>query len=305
MNDPQFDVGEKPEGSAPPQDTAYYVEPPKQGRGCLFYGCLAAVVAGLIGAVLVGGALYMGWYYYTRLVDEYTATEPLQLPAVEATEEQVADVEARWKAFKDALDKGEETEIVLSQDDVNILASREPQLKDHVYFTLEDDKAKVELSYDLSKTGLPRTRGRFLNAKGTITAEVNESGRMDVRLFDIEVGGKTLPPDLAKGIGAENLADEFVDNPENREFMEKIERVEVKESKVYIKTRGKSEASKADAAEEPAGDEPAAKAKEPSEPEGKQSTEPTPEPKTPAEVPKEAPAKEEGAPPPVAEQPAA
>ncbi|MGE3821518.1 MAG: hypothetical protein AB7I30_19070 [Isosphaeraceae bacterium] len=288
MDHPQFDVGQKPGPFEQPPENAYYVEPPPKGRGCLFYGCLAAGVAGLLGLVVIGGTAYMAWYYYSRLVDEYTASAPMDLPKVEATEERVADVETRWNTFKDALDKGEEAEIILDQDDVNILASREPDLKDHVYFTLEDDKAKVELSFDLSKTNLPRTKGRFFNAKATVTAEVNQSGRMDVRLLDIEVAGKPLPEEVSKGIGAENLADSVVKNRDNREFMDKIERVEVKDSKVYIKTRALPKPT--EKGKESPGDEPAPETKEATEPAKdapKADEPPPPATETPAEPAKE------------------
>jgi hypothetical protein len=240
MNDPQFDIGEKPYAPGP----GYYAEPPVKTRGCFFYGCIAAIVVSVLGLLLVAAGLVTLWYFANKYIQEYTSTTPVTLPKVTLPDEKQRELEDRWEAFRKAVDEGKEAEIVLTADEVNALMAREPNLKGKVYVTIKDDQVTAQISLPLDALGL---RGRYLNGSGTVTAEA-EDGELDVRLRDLEVKGKRLPPQLKAQIGGENLAKEYVKNPDNREMIRKFQSIRVKDDKVYIKARDRSKSpDKADA----------------------------------------------------------
>ena len=63
------------------------MEPKRQPRGCLFYGCLTAGIVGLLALVFIGLAVLSMYRAYSQLVAQYTSTAPMELPRVELPKE--------------------------------------------------------------------------------------------------------------------------------------------------------------------------------------------------------------------------
>ena len=79
-NDPEF-------YQAPKFTPEQYQAPPRQ-RGCFFYGCIIAIVLAVLMAILLAVLAFVAYRFFGRMVDEYTATAPEQLPTVEMPAEQ-------------------------------------------------------------------------------------------------------------------------------------------------------------------------------------------------------------------------
>ncbi|MFO0954629.1 MAG: hypothetical protein U0835_26395 [Isosphaeraceae bacterium] len=276
MTEPLFDETGRPLKSDPTggefAQPGYYVEPPKKQRGCFFYGCLfASIGAGLMFLVVVA-IIATGVYFGNQLLNEYTSTTPAQIPVVNLSDDQKKAVKDRWEAFRKAIDEGKAAEIVLTAEDINALIEEEPQLKGKVYIKLKDDKATGEISMPFD---VPLKGRRFFNGTATITA-VLADGDLDVRLQELEVNGKKLPPEMKAQFGSENVAKDFNRNPENAKMIRQFESVKIADSKVFIKAKARDASAAADkeepkaksadeASKEPA-PEPAKKAEPPAKP---------------------------------------
>ena len=261
MDYPQFDVGNKPFDTAHNPDGFGPETPPAKQRGCFFYGCIIALVLGVLGLILAGVLAFTAYRFLNGVINDYTSTAPVPLPKVEMPAEDHKALDERWAAFRAAQEKNEAAEIVLNADEINTLLSENEQVRDKVHVSIDDDKVSAQISYPLSETGIPGTRGRFLNGRATAKVRLID-GELDVRIQDLEVNGKVMPSNLKSQFAGENVAKEFNKNPENRKTFERLESLVVKDGKVIMKARsGKGEDEKPEARpkdDEPDGDGPAA-----------------------------------------------
>ena len=77
--------------------------------------------------ILVAVGIYIVYRFLNRLVDEYTATAPRELPKVEMPAEQRQALKDRVEAFRKAVEEGTPTEpLVLTSDDLNALIEEKP-----------------------------------------------------------------------------------------------------------------------------------------------------------------------------------
>ena len=144
-------------------------EPPKPGHGCFYYGCITAIVLAVLMVVAIAISGYFGYQAYLKVVKQYTSPTPMTLPKVEMSKEDREALRGRIEAFKKALDQGEETEpLVLSGDELNVWLAEETEVADRVYFLLEGDKLKGQVSIPLDELGLPRPQRPLPEWEGRI-----------------------------------------------------------------------------------------------------------------------------------------
>lgn len=211
-------------------------EPTKKRSGCWFYGCLFALVSGLIAAVGLGVGAFMLYRAWAQYVEEYTAVAPVALPKAEITEEERRSAVERASKFRDALKAKARTEpLVLSGDDLNALIQETPELKDHVYATIEDDtiKARVSLPIDLFfDAGL--TRGRYLNGEAELRPSIRQ-GKLKLAVESISMDGKPLPDAVRDFFARPNVAVKLGDDSES--LIHEIESFEIKGGRIVITPR--------------------------------------------------------------------
>src|SRR5262249_29844961 len=99
MDQPYYEVGEKPgEPATAPAGGGYYEEP-RKSRGCFFYGCITVLVLGVIGLLLVVAAVVTLGYFANQLVNQWTDTNPVPIPQVNLPDDQRKELVDRWEAF--------------------------------------------------------------------------------------------------------------------------------------------------------------------------------------------------------------
>src|ERR1035441_2845924 len=129
----------------------------KPRRGCVFYGC----ITGLVLLVLVLGGLMVGLHYVRKMVNQYTETGPMELPALQMSQGEIDKVKQRFEVFQKAVREQRPTEpLELSADDINALIASGPDrqaLKAKFYVSLDGDKLKGEGSVPLQQIGVDRT----------------------------------------------------------------------------------------------------------------------------------------------------
>lgn len=209
--------------------------PPKQ-RGCLFYGCLVLAVAGLLAIALGVAGYFFAKRTANRWINEYTSSTPVLIEKVEYSEAQMEALRGRLSEFKKALDSGKESaELVLTADDLNALISQEPKLRGKLFVRIEDDRLKGEISMPLQDMGPLKLNGRYLNGVAVFRAML-AAGVLDVRLDDVKVKDKPLPPIIMKELKSRNLAQEFQTDPRTAADIAKFESIQITNGAVHLRS---------------------------------------------------------------------
>jgi hypothetical protein len=227
-------------------------EPPREGHGCFFYGCIIAIVLAVLALIALGVGGYLTYRAYLKFVDQYTSATPMTLPKVEMPEEERKALQERFDVFKKAIDEGQDAEpLVLTGDELNVLLANASGVKDRVYFIVEGDKLKGEVSLPLDALGLPGVQGRYFNGKATFLASL-KGGQLVVNVDSAELNGQPLSEQIMTGLRTTNLAQDAARQPENAAFLNKLESIEIKDGKITVKARPKENRS----SEEPKKEEP-------------------------------------------------
>jgi hypothetical protein len=227
----------------PSYDAGAYAEPPRKEHGCFFYGCIAASVLAilLLIALVVGG--YLFYQGMLKIINQYTSPTPVELPKVEMPQEDREALHKRFDAFKEAVDKGEDTApLVLSGDELNVLLADNAAVAGKVYFIIEGDKLKGQVSLPLDALRLPGVKGRYFNGKATFLASLTE-GHLIVMVDSAEVNGQPISDQVMAGLRNKNLAEDVAKDPDNAKLLSKLESLEIKDGKITIKAKPKEERS--------------------------------------------------------------
>jgi hypothetical protein len=296
LNDPigpeKYDAYQEPQYASPPE---------KKGPGCLFWGCL---ISGILFVVFIILMVALVFFVRGKIVDvmrEYTEPTPAELPEIQLADAERQAVVDRWEEFRTALDQGQEAELSLTSEEFNVVAQQVvPEAADHAFFTVEGDQLLGQVSVPVEQfgqklLGTDQLDGRFFNASGTFDVFLR-NGLLVLQLQDAEVKGEPVPDEAMQQIRTQNLAENLANDPEKRDLFSKFQRIEVKDGKIIMTSKGiapaeadaEGSAVEPDAVEAEASSEPEAPAAEPEAPAA--------EPEAPAtETPEEAPGADEPA----------
>jgi hypothetical protein len=184
--------------------------------------------------VLVG---FVATYLTVRSFREnYTSTEALELPRVEASQSEIDAVLARVREFGEALDRNESpAPLSLSQQDLNILIQHHPELRDFsevVYVTLENDQLNGQMSVPLSE--IPGFGGRYFNGQATFDVAFRND-QLEIYVDSATIGDRSVPESFMETVRSENLAADFQrDVPESRDHLRKIESIAIRDGQVVL-----------------------------------------------------------------------
>lgn len=229
----------------PPPIPSYDLPPQRPPRGCMFYGCITAVVLALVLGV---GGFFAVRHWMGKLVEvvlEKTETAPMELPKSDMPPAEFAQLEGRVREFMAAANARRQTEpLVLDSDDLNALIDRDPDwapMRDRVHLTLVGDRIEAEISLPLGEflEGIPGTselKGRYLNGTATLSVSLVDSV-LDVMVHDAQVKGEDLPPEVMAGLSSRNLVEDFQGDADIQKLKNWIESIEVAGGKLTIGAR--------------------------------------------------------------------
>ena len=83
-----------------PESATEPSQPAGSNMGCYLWGCLGVVAFMILLALCSGVGLY---YFVSGQVEKYTSTESAELPSVEFSEEQLAELHARIDSFRKSI----------------------------------------------------------------------------------------------------------------------------------------------------------------------------------------------------------
>jgi hypothetical protein len=210
----------------------------KPRRGCFFYGCITSLVL----LVLLLGALLLGLHYVKKLVNRFTDTQPMALPALQMSQPEIEKVKERFEAFRAAVRERRPTQpLVLTADEINALIASGPEQqawKGKFYVRLEGNQLKSEVSLPLQDVGLRMLKGRYLNGSATFDLAFR-NGVPFVLAQSILVKGQPLPELYMREIRKENLAAGLVNEPGAVAVLQGLQDIQVKDGKLVIEPKEK------------------------------------------------------------------
>ena len=205
----------------------------KPRRGCFFYGCITSLVL----LALVLGGLMVGLHYVRKMVNQFTESQPMELPTVQMAPGEIDKLKQRVEAFQKAVKEQRPAEpIVLAADDINALIASAPELhafKGKFYVSLEGDQLRSQVSMPLKDVGLSMFKGRYLNGSATFTLSFH-NGTLAVSPQTIIVKGKPVPEPYMQGIRMQNLAAGITNEPKAVALLQGLEGIQVKDGKLGV-----------------------------------------------------------------------
>jgi hypothetical protein len=230
-NDPEF--------QETPKFSPEQYEAPRPERGCFFYGCIIAGVLAVLMAIFLGILAFVAYRFFNRMIDEYTGTEPIALPALKMSDEKRDEVKNRWDSFRKAVNAGTASEpLVLTSDDLNALIEQNPELKGKIYVSVEGDEVKGKVSFPLGEF-MPYLKGRYLNGEADLKASLFD-GELIVHLDGLEVNGKKVSEEFMRELRKQNVAKDAAKDKDFSAVLRKLESFEIKDGKIVLKVRAKS-----------------------------------------------------------------
>jgi hypothetical protein len=211
--------------------------PPRQSSNwsCCLWGCLVAFIIGILIVLALGLGLRSCAIDFR---EQYTDTAPTALPVVDIDPERLDGLLDQVDTFMQRVqDDQPAPPLELTQDEINALIQNHPDwegIRDKVYVTIEDDVITGEVSIPLD--WVPLMRGRYFN--GSVTLDVSlENGRLEVYVDSASVRGEPVPDQVLTGLANQNLAKDIQTDPDMRETLRKLERIQVRNGKVLVTPR--------------------------------------------------------------------
>lgn len=211
--------------------------PQKKWNTCLI-GCVGAV---LVLAAVTAVMAFVAHSMLTHFRDLITDTEPMPLEAVVATPEETAEVMDRVNDFLATAGQVDgPRQIELSGRDINIYLRNHPDyawLGECAYISMDGDQLSGEVCVPLS--WIPGAKGRYLNGTATFAVAAN-NGALDLRVRNLEVKGTPVPSMALENINRELQTDTAHQDPELKEALMHVDRIEIVDGKMIITLKGES-----------------------------------------------------------------
>jgi hypothetical protein len=166
---------------------------PKKGCGCCGAGCVTVIV---VAALLLLGASFGAWHYYSKSIDTYTSAIPATIRVAPPTATQYSAANAALERLRNAIASGQEATVEFTAADLNALIARDPDfawMRGKFRIAIDDSIMTLDLSVPLGAVRLlPKLRNRWFN--GTIRFSFDyDRGEFSFDPKSAEAGGQPLP----------------------------------------------------------------------------------------------------------------
>ena len=232
---------EREPDSQPEPETATSNDPKQQerddpryspGAGCIIMMLAFALFSGIIVYAISAGIRQ------DRDIAKFTTDQPLDLPDEPGTPEEVAVTRAKLDAFQKAVADRVPTTLELTVADLNILVRNETaliEIRDMIYFEeITPEKITARVSMPMNRLAFWKAK-RYLNGNFVMAVEASP-GQLFLRLRDITVPGKEIPPGFIERIGQDDLLNPYK-NEDNEDLYATIQSAKMNQGSVTIESQ--------------------------------------------------------------------
>lgn len=216
-------------GPGPQSSSDNPLAPQKKRRGCLFYGCLTAVIVVLLALVAL---YYVASRSIRHVVETYGSKTALDISTAKLSIGDYQDLIVRLRAFKDQLRAGTSKEpLSISAKDLNAVLQHDPRFEGiPAAASLESGNIIVKGSLPLHPFGY---KDLYLNGVVRIAAGP-ESSPPQLRVEEIRVGDKAMPQQVIDHIAKEDLTKDFSNDPELRDLWPLLGKLEITSDSILL-----------------------------------------------------------------------
>ncbi len=213
----------------------------KQGRGCMFYGCMVGLI---VLATILLTALGTSWWIH-RTINARALTPVTLNPREQAELDNKLEVvgqarEIRLRVAEEPEARPREIDpdfvrrpITLTDREINALIAEHTDLGDRVRVSLHPDEVIAQANIPIER-GVPFLGGRTIRTKVSLHVEAR-GGNLVLAIRNVSVGGFPLPNAWMGGLIGKNLIQtEFFDDPVMKAFVEGIEEFRIDSGSLYF-----------------------------------------------------------------------
>jgi hypothetical protein len=202
-------------------------------RGCLFYTGIAIVMSMVILII----ASYLGYRYAKGLITRFTDTQPMAVPSVQISPEEMTRLKDRIASFSESVEQGKASEpLTVTATEANALIQASPELvtvHGKMFFELEGSNVVAQLSIPAEDLGFKPLQGRYINATGNFTVGFS-NGVLNVNARSLIVKGKPFPDTFMGRVLPQNFAYRLNNDPKGQAVLKKLKDIQIKDGKIVI-----------------------------------------------------------------------
>jgi len=223
--------------------------PPTQssGAGCFARGCLIAVVALVVFAVLLGVG---GTILYRRAVVHFTAAQAVEVPVAVISNEQYQTARGNLDRLRNAIGANREETIVFGATDLNAIVAHEQEFsgaRGRVRFGIADSNMTVDLSVPLESIRLAGFSHRWFNGSVRFSFAY-ENEQFDFAPLAVQAGTWSVPEWLLTSEFSSSFSrtfsqrfhDEMQAKPQGREVWNHLKSIRLQDDKLVVTTQPSS-----------------------------------------------------------------
>jgi hypothetical protein len=217
----------------------------KQGRGCLFYGCLTTVIV-FIGVL---GGIYFGTRQAVKYaVQAFTTNAPGPVPTLDLSPGDRESITRALEPRAEAALRGPDpAPLILNEKELNLLLAQSSDLSpftNQFYLRPMGTQLQAHVSLPLDQFKLWKTftrrlrakdlEGRYFNGVAIVQPGIT-NGALTLTIQDLMVNGRSLPGDFTGRLKDFDLAAGVRENPQSQSILNRIQSAEVRDSLLHLR----------------------------------------------------------------------
>ena len=213
----------------------------KGGCACCAMGCTTMFVVALVGLAMIVGICVWG---FGKLVNEYTATEPIAIQTT-ASEAEFTSANAKLDSVRAAAHDKKSVTVEFTAAEINALIARHPDFADmrgKFRVALANSLMTLDMSVPLREIHLPRIRDRWLNGTARFGMIYHE-GNFSFSLRSLTASGHDLSMSFMQSFSTafnerfnEGFNKSRNENERSNDFWESVKTLAVIDDKLVLTT---------------------------------------------------------------------
>lgn len=229
-----------PQSAVPPPQ----IPASKGGCACCAMGCTTMFVVALLAlALLLGGS----WWLLTKVVNDYTSSEPISVEVGPVSDEQFATANQKFEAVHEAVRRDQSITVEFTAAQLNALIARHPEFREmrgKFRVGIADSVVTLEMSVPLREIQLPKIRDRWLNASARFEL-IYHNEAFNFSLRSLTTNDREVPLNFLRGFegGFNKSFNEGFEKAKradarSNEFWDSVKTLAVIDDRLVITTKG-------------------------------------------------------------------